>query len=77
MTMIRYYPSEYELLMQGHAGTAPVGHDLVCCACSTLGYTLLQALDDRGIDYSIREDAELHCYTSSQSLSTVSVRYVR
>ena len=58
MTMIRYYPSDNELLMQGHAGTAPSGRDLVCCACSTLGYTLLQALDDRGIDYSVREDAD-------------------
>lgn len=58
MTMIRYYPSDNELLMQGHAGTAPIGHDLVCCACSTLGYTLVQSLDDRGIDYSIREDSD-------------------
>ena len=59
MTMIQYYPSDNELLMQGHAGTAPSGRDLVCCACSTLGYTLLQALDDRGIDYSVREDADV------------------
>ena len=31
-----------KLLLDGHAGQADIGHDIVCSACSILAYTLAQ-----------------------------------
>lgn len=41
--MIKVKYSPYRLEVKGHAGSAPAGKDLVCCAVSTLAYTLMTA----------------------------------
>ena len=41
MTTVRYDPDRYRLLVEGHAGSAPAGEDLVCAAASILGWTLV------------------------------------
>ena len=38
--------STFGLQASGHAGSAPVGEDLVCCAVSTLVHTLAQRVLD-------------------------------
>lgn len=36
--------NSFEITVNGHAGYNPGGPDIVCAACSTLTYTLLQAV---------------------------------
>ena len=46
MTTVRY-DRDAEMpgmLIAGHAGSAPYGQDLVCAACSILGYTLINSI---------------------------------
>ena len=40
MIQATYYPSYNRLTVTGHAKSAEPGHDLICCAASTLVYTL-------------------------------------
>lgn len=40
MVHILYNPAHPSLLVSGHAGSAPKGHDLVCAAVSILVHTL-------------------------------------
>ena len=42
----------YELCIDGHAGSAECGRDLVCCAVSTIAYTLLGYLANAKCDKS-------------------------
>ena len=44
MTSIRIDVEGMTLEIDGHAGYAPVGQDIVCAAISTLAYTLAQNL---------------------------------
>lgn len=37
---LRHTEDEYETLIEGHAGYAPIGHDIVCSAVSTLTYAV-------------------------------------
>jgi uncharacterized protein YsxB (DUF464 family) len=37
---------EESIVITGHAGAGPVGHDLVCCAVSTLVHTLIISLEE-------------------------------
>ena len=46
MTKIRMDWKNLKLEMDGHAGSAEPPHDLVCCAISILGQTLIYALED-------------------------------
>lgn len=43
MTTVRYDRDIEKpgMLIDGHAGSAPYGQDLVCAACTILGYTLV------------------------------------
>ena len=48
MTHVKYVVegNRHKLTVQGHAGAAPIGQDLVCCAVSTLVQTLAQRVLD-------------------------------
>ena len=46
MTKIRMDWKNLKMELDGHAGSAPYGRDLVCCAVSTLSQTLIYALED-------------------------------
>lgn len=46
MTKIRYYPDEYRVTINGHAGFDKAGEDIVCAGISTLAYTLINAATD-------------------------------
>lgn len=41
---------KYSLSLDGHAGYAPVGQDIVCSAVSILLFTLANALSDSGAE---------------------------
>ena len=55
--MIRATRQDYHLAVDGHAGFAAVGTDIVCAAASTLFYTLARELDYRKIEFTMTEDA--------------------
>lgn len=44
MIEITFDPKNYELKVEGHAGQAEHGHDIVCSAVSILFYTLAENL---------------------------------
>ena len=46
MTRILYEPKKFRLSMNGHAGAAPKGQDLVCAGLSTLWATLEENLTE-------------------------------
>ena len=46
MIEIRFNPEKMELKINGHAGQAEKGKDIVCSAVSILFYTLAQAVTD-------------------------------
>lgn len=48
---------EYTIDIDGHAGFNP-GMDIVCSACSILGYTLLNALESQHAEYKIMSEDE-------------------
>lgn len=51
MTKVIYDPAGYEMLAEGHAGAGKdAGYDMVCCAVSTLMFTLVAALDVYGVE---------------------------
>lgn len=50
MTKIRMDWKNLKLEMTGHAGSAPAGQDLVCCAESILSQTLIGVLADMAED---------------------------
>lgn len=63
--MITVYIRKNEISVQGHAGAAPHGQDIICSAVSTLVCTLVNAIDaltkDK-IEYSISEGMGLIRY---------------
>lgn len=46
MTKVTYNAAEHVLTMDGHAGAAPMGQDLVCAALSMLMFTLEASVQD-------------------------------
>ena len=46
MIEIKYVTKEHKLVLKGHANSNEKGKDLICCACSTLFFTLAQALTE-------------------------------
>ena len=46
MTKITYHPQEYHLRIEGHAGFAEAGEDLVCAGISVLGWTLVAGAEE-------------------------------
>ena len=77
------------IVTKGHAtGAGLAGANLVCCAVSTLMYTLLSAADDKGIvsgitladgfmDISIKDDPEAECMmtTVTSGLESLAAQY--
>lgn len=61
MIDIKYNIDRFELTMDGHAGSAEQGKDLVCCAASVLANTLLAAVQNNeiGFDYEKQDDGFL------------------
>lgn len=52
MTTVTFKKEEagYKIVIEGHANYNP-GNDIVCAACSMLGYTLDNTLSQKGITY--------------------------
>lgn len=48
MTEIKFKPKTLELSIEGHAGYAEKGADIVCAAVSILFYTLAESLETSG-----------------------------
>lgn len=57
MTRVLYEPGKYHLRIEGHAGSAPKGEDLVCAGVSSLGFALLLAAGDYDADVVTDEQA--------------------
>lgn len=64
-----YYRSYHRLTVTGHAKSAEPGRDLVCCAASTLAYTLAANVANMADNGQVRQpimktqegDAEISC----------------
>ena len=56
MTKVRYEPGKLHLRIEGHAGSAPKGKDLVCAGVSSLGFALLRAAGDYDADVVTDEE---------------------
>lgn len=50
MTKVLYEPAKLHLRIEGHAGSAPKGEDLVCSGVSALGFAMLLAAGDYDAD---------------------------
>ena len=46
MTKVTYHPEEFRMRIEGHAGAAPKGEDVVCAAATILGWTLIGGAED-------------------------------
>lgn len=61
MIRITHHPKYNRITIEGHAGSAPLGEDLVCAGCSVLLHTLITNVmhwRDQGylMDHQIQED---------------------
>ena len=56
MTKVLYEPGKWHLRIEGHAGSAPKGEDLVCAGVSALGFALLLAAGDFDADIVTDEE---------------------
>ena len=69
MIQVTYYRQYNRVTVEGHAGSGPEGHDLVCAAVSALALTLagnvsyMQAQDAvHGVTIDLKEgNAEIQC----------------
>ena len=69
MIQVTYYRQYNRVTLEGHAGSGPDGHDLVCAAVSALALTLagnvsyMQAQDAvHGVTIDLKEgNAEIQC----------------
>ena len=69
MIQVTYYRQYNRVTVEGHAGSGPEGHDLVCSAVSALALTLagnvsyMQAQDAvHGVTINLKEgNAEIQC----------------
>lgn len=72
MTYVRYSPSEFHIRVEGHAGAAKPGEDLVCAAVSTLGWTMIANASedpDYGMHLYLNEAEgvmDLRCYPQEE-----------
>ena len=46
MTKVTYHPEEFRMRIEGHAGAAPKGEDIVCAAATILGWTLIGGAEE-------------------------------
>lgn len=74
MTKITYNVAEFSLLLNGHAGYAPAGQDIVCAGISALIQTVPQSLRSRGIRYFL-DLGEPEGHVSIKAFPAVEQRY--
>lgn len=55
MTHVTFYPKQHRIRVEGHAGAARKGEDLVCAAASILGWTLIAAADEFNLHLHLDE----------------------
>ncbi len=65
MVRIAYNASKKEMSFSGHAGSAEKGKDLICCAVSTLFYTLKRSLE------------KLHLQVEAEDSPEADIKYIR
>ena len=58
MTKVLYEPKVFHIRIEGHAGSAPKGEDLVCAGVSSLGFALLLAAGEEDYNAEIVTDAD-------------------
>ena len=58
MITVTYDPSAFELRIQGHAGYAGHGHDIVCAAASVLTQTLARCVADHALGLAAPPEIE-------------------
>lgn len=46
MTKVTYHPQDFHMRIEGHAGAAPAGGDLVCAGVTILGWTLIAGAEE-------------------------------
>lgn len=71
--MIEVRLNEREVNIKGHAGAGPIGQDLVCCAVSTLFYSLVANIEHYtcNIKYlSESGDATIKTYDDTETLNS-------
>ena len=79
MVEIRYNRPRHRVTIQGHAGTAEIGHDLVCAAVSALALTLaanVKNMEAHGHVYAVVIDltagnAKISCTADVQYADSV------
>lgn len=58
MTKVLYEPKRFHIRIEGHAGSAPKGEDLVCAGVSALGFALLLAAGEEDYNAEIETDED-------------------
>lgn len=58
MTRVLYEPNAFHLRIEGHAGSAPKGEDLVCAGISALGFAMLLAAGEDDYNAEIVTDPD-------------------
>lgn len=58
MTKVLYEPKKFHIRIEGHAGGAPKGEDLVCAGISALGFALLLAAGEEDYNAEIVTDSD-------------------
>ena len=69
MTRVFYEPEDFHVRVEGHAGSAPKGEDLVCAAVSALAWTLADAAQDYQAGVLINETAaiiDVRCWPNAR-----------
>ena len=72
--------NELTLILQGHAGQAELGHDIVCASCSILAYTVAQLIKNADSVDDLKEppiinlnsgDAIISCIPTEEAYNTI------
>lgn len=69
--MVRAYLSGTTLTLQGHAGRAPRGQDLVCAAVSMLAYALAQRLTELESEGALVQPPQIRLASGDAQISAV------
>ena len=83
MIRVTYYRKHNRVTVEGHAGSGPVGHDLVCAAVSALALTLAGNVSYmetqeavRNVDIVLEEgNAKIKCTANRQYKDSVEQIY--
>ncbi len=82
MIKVTFDAETMELTMEGHAGAAERGKDIVCSAVSTLFYTLAYALAENGAAFDQPPEVEIRdgygrirCVPKDEYVGTIQLIY--